>query len=251
MKNNKKLLIILEIIILIFIVAKAYQLINYNLDNKKTDEINKKAQEIIVKPVEEEKELLDNKDEEILEIKNVKEDIKEIYPDLVGYIEIPGTNISYPIVQGMDNDFYINHSVDKSRNANGSIFLDYRNNNFSDDNSILYGHHIKSGKFFFQLDKFRNQNFYNEYNKILINDNGELKEYIIYSVYIADPEEDYRIVDFNNLDEKEDFLQDIKSKSIIETKDIDYNIEDVKLITLSTCSDRGKNRLAVHGILVQ
>lgn len=250
MKNNKKLLIILEIIILIFIVAKAYQLINYNLDNKKTDEINKKAQEIIVKPVEEEKELLDNKDEEILEIEKSQE-IQEIYPDLVGYIEIPGTNISYPIVQGMDNDFYINHSVDKSRNANGSIFLDYRNNNFSDDNSILYGHHIKSGKFFFQLDKFRNQNFYNEYNKILINDNGELKEYIIYSVYIADPEEDYRIVDFNNLDEKEDFLQDIKSKSIIETKDIDYNIEDVKLITLSTCSDRGKNRLAVHGILVQ
>lgn len=250
MKNNKKLLIILEIIILIFIVAKAYQLINYNLDNKKTDEINKKAQEIIVKPVEEEKELLDNKDEEILEIEKSQE-IQEIYPDLVGYIEIPGTNISYPIVQGTDNDFYINHSVDKSRNANGSIFLDYRNNNFSDDNSILYGHHIKSGKFFFQLDKFRNQNFYNEYNKILINDNGELKEYIIYSVYIADPEEDYRIVDFNNLDEKEDFLQDIKSKSIIETKDIDYNIEDVKLITLSTCSDRGKNRLAVHGILVQ
>lgn len=250
MKNNKKLLIILEIIILIFIVAKAYQLINYNLDNKKTDEINKKAQEIIVKPVEEEKELLDNKDEEILEIEKSQE-IQEIYPDLVGYIEIPGTNISYPIVQGTDNDFYINHSVDKSRNANGSIFLDYRNNNFSDDNSILYGHHIKSGKFFFQLDKFRNQKFYNEYNKILINDNGELKEYIIYSVYIADPEEDYRIVDFNNLDEKEDFLQDIKSKSIIETKDIDYNIEDVKLITLSTCSDRGKNRLAVHGILVQ
>ena len=75
--------------------------------------------------------------------------LKKDYPDLVAWIEIPGTPLSLPVVQGKDNDYYLNHDIEKSRNALGVPFMDYRNKaDFSDQNTIIYGHRVKNGKVF-------------------------------------------------------------------------------------------------------
>lgn len=141
----------------------------------------------------------------------------------------------------------MDHLVDKSYNGNGSIFLDYRNtNNFSDDNNVVYGHFIKSGKLFYDLDKFRKQDFYDKNNSIkLYTFDGE-KNYIIYSAYVAEPNENYRMQNFSSSSEKSKFLEKIKSKSMIKTLDVD--VENAKILTLSTCSDRGDNRLVIHAV---
>ena len=87
--------------------------------------------------------------------------LKEINEDVVGWLYLPDTVINYPVVQGEDNSYYLKHLVDGSYNANGSLFVDYHNKmDFSDDNTLIYGHHMDSGKMFATLVKYKNQEFY-------------------------------------------------------------------------------------------
>jgi sortase B len=68
--------------------------------------------------------------------------LERINPDVVGWLAVEGTEIDYPVVQGKDNDFYLRHLFTGERNKLGSIFMNYRNHsNFSDKNTIIYGHH--------------------------------------------------------------------------------------------------------------
>ena len=64
--------------------------------------------------------------------------LKTFNPDTIGFIKVMGTNINYPFVQTLDNDYYLNRSYDKTYNNAGWIFLDYRNNEFNDKNSKIY-----------------------------------------------------------------------------------------------------------------
>ncbi|MCD7734558.1 MAG: class B sortase [Clostridiales bacterium] len=85
-------------------------------------------------------------------------------PDVVGWLYCPDTVINYPVLQGESNDTYLHHMVDGSYNSAGSIFLDYRNAaDFSDANSILYGHNMKNESMFGTLDKYKKQSYYDEH----------------------------------------------------------------------------------------
>ena len=82
------------------------------------------------------------------------------YSDVVGYIYNPGTAISYPIVYG-DTDFYLHHDLDGNEDVNGSIILASENrSDFSDGNSILYGHNMKAGNMFASLQYYKSHDFY-------------------------------------------------------------------------------------------
>ena len=71
--------------------------------------------------------------------------LKKINPDVVAWLRIPGV-LEYPVVRGQDNFYYLSHTVQKTYNIAVSIFLDYRNEaDFSDSNSITYGHNMKDG----------------------------------------------------------------------------------------------------------
>ena len=81
--------------------------------------------------------------------------LKAINEDIIGWIQIEGTEISYPIVKGIDNSYYLNHTVQKTYNIAGSIFLDYRNErDFSDSKNIIYGHNMKDGSMFHVLRNY-------------------------------------------------------------------------------------------------
>ena len=80
--------------------------------------------------------------------------LKAINPEVIGWIQIEGTSISYPIMKGKDNDYYLKHTFEGNYNAAGSIFIDYTNNsNFEDCNTIIYGHNMKNGSMFGLLRK--------------------------------------------------------------------------------------------------
>lgn len=86
------------------------------------------------------------------------------YPDIAGWLRGQGTVIDYPVMHGIDNDFYLHHMYDGSEAVNGSIFLDCFNaGDFSDCNSILYGHHMASGAMFASICGYKNQYYYNEH----------------------------------------------------------------------------------------
>lgn len=184
--------------------------------------------------------------------KNFIEDLQKDYPDAVGHIEIDDSRISHPIVQYEDNDFYLHHSPDQSVNANGSIFLDFRNNErLNDDNNIIYGHYIPSGKLFHDLYKFREQEFVDRVYTIELQTLDGPKTYQVFSVYDTDPSFQYRYVNYEDKDDKMDFINTIVDRSLVNVGNIEGLDEDAKILTLSTCSNKGSTRLVVHGVEIE
>lgn len=90
--------------------------------------------------------------------------LKETCDDIVGWIYCPDTRINYPIVQSNDNDYYLHRLINGEYNAGGTLFMDCRNSSdFSDWNSIIYGHNMKNGSMFSVLPKYIDQEFYEEH----------------------------------------------------------------------------------------
>ncbi len=84
------------------------------------------------------------------------EKLKQINPDYVGWLWLPGTGIDYPVVQGKDHEFYLDHLFDGTKNKAGCLFLDAENrSDFSSYNSIIYGHYMKNKSMFYELSLYK------------------------------------------------------------------------------------------------
>lgn len=162
-------------------------------------------------------------------------ELKVSYPDIRGRIIIPGTEIDFPIVQGDDNDFYLDHDYDGSYYINGGVFIDHlHNGDFSDQNTVIYGHNVRIGYIFNDLNKFRDKNFIKDHSEIIIDTPRERRFFDIVSAMDIGEDENYRFYSFED-DEFESYLNLIKENNILEEKPLPKK-ED-KLLTLSTCSD--------------
>lgn len=80
--------------------------------------------------------------------------------DVVGWLQGMGDSLSYPVAQGEDNDYYLNHFLDGSYNGNGTLFVDSRNDFMADDVTYIYGHHMQSGAMFGELQNYDYQPFF-------------------------------------------------------------------------------------------
>lgn len=169
-------------------------------------------------------------------------------PDTVAYIEIPAIGLAYPVVQTTDNDFYLDHASDRSKNIGGAIFLDHMNKaDFSDANSILYGHQMKDGSMFKQLHAFRKAEAFEGDLTIYLTQGQGRHRYRIFAAMPVMSDEDYRLMHFESPQSKEAFLSYIKEQSdqyIAPPEDSDH------FLTLSTCAyERRADRLAVYAYL--
>lgn len=173
-------------------------------------------------------------------------------PYTVGWIKVNGTDIDYPVVQYNDNEFYLTHSFDNSKNQAGWIFSDYRNNlNNLKFNSIIYGHRRKDGSMFGTLKNVLTDEWYQDVNNHIIKLTTEKEYYIfqIFSVYTIYNENYYITTTFKNLELYQEFLNTIKNRSMLDFN-IDLNTDD-RILTLSTCFDSNGNRLVVHSKLIK
>lgn len=197
-------------------------------------------------------EFLDKKEGEtfyknVLPSTNIK-DINKLeneYEGATGYIDIPNTSISYPIMQGEDNSYYLKHLPNGDRNKMGSIFLDYRNNGFNDKNTIIYGHNFNNGTMFSDLLNYKSFEFYKNHSNYKIYTSDKVIEVAIFAVYIADATKDELPINFESTD-FEDYLDMVLESNLINSE-VSIDSED-NLITLCTCSNGSwKNRLIVIG----
>ena len=173
--------------------------------------------------------------------------LKKDYPDLVAWIEIPGTPLSLPVVQGKDNDYYLNHDIEKSRNALGVPFMDYRNKaDFSDQNTIIYGHRVKNGKVFHPLLSYEDPEFVKTAPKIVVDTEKGRKVYEIFAAYKANPYEDFRSVQYEGK-RLAAFRTRLETKNILKGP---LNWQGEKIISLQTCSGK-EERMVLHGRLVE
>ena len=92
------------------------------------------------------------------------EELQEINPDVLGWLTIYDTNIDYPLVKAEDNEYYLNHNPKRESEGSGALFLDYRNaRNFTDFNTIIFGHHMAHHEMFGDLDEFLDEDFWNKH----------------------------------------------------------------------------------------
>ncbi|MCL2631799.1 MAG: class B sortase [Coriobacteriia bacterium] len=95
--------------------------------------------------------------------------LHEINTEIVGWLYVPNTNLSYPIVHGSDNSYYLNHTADRTVNASGAIFLDYENSSkFRDSSTFIYGHNMLGNAMFSEMTGYIDESFLRAHPRILI-----------------------------------------------------------------------------------
>lgn len=177
------------------------------------------------------------------------ESLRQTNADVVGWIYLPDSKINYPVMQGEDNDFYLNHTWEKRRNSVGSIYLECRNSaDMTDYNTIVYGHNMKDGSMFAGLRKYAAGDYWEKHPYVyLLTDSGVLR-YEVFSSYEADVSSITYGLSFRQAETRTEFLTMALQNSRIDTG-IVPNIND-RILTLSTCSGAGySTRWVVHARL--
>ena len=176
--------------------------------------------------------------------------LREYYnnPDIVGFIEITGTNISYPVAQTIDNEFYLYHDLygNICRRREGSIFLDYENNLYelSDDNFIIYGHNMRNGSKFHNIRHFHSEDFFRAHTYILLDTPYRHTVWDIFSFFHTTTDFCYLTTNFNSENEFYEFILELQGMSRYAT-DIILSPDD-QILILSTCGvASGNNRYVV------
>ena len=164
--------------------------------------------------------------------------LKEINPDVIGWIEIPDTNIDYPIVQGEDNRYYMEHTVYGTENAAGSIFMEAQNEgDFSDLVTFLYGHRMRDGSMFGNLKYYESEDYWNSHSEIYVSTYEEEMIYDIFSVHRAAVGEETYALFFEAGDAYDGYLQAEENKSWYDTGiEADRNSQVLVLVTCTADS---------------
>ncbi len=174
---------------------------------------------------------------------------QEIYAenkDLVGWLEIDGTVINYPVLQSdseENSQFYLTHSFAKKKDKNGSLFMDYRNDFVDrDTNIIIYGHNMKSGAMFGTLKKYLEKGYLEKHSKIRFDTIYERGTYEVIGAFLSEvsyqDEYTFRYYNFlnaNNESEFEAFCVNVMQLDALKKGILDAKYGD-QLLTLSTCS---------------
>ena len=179
-------------------------------------------------------------------------DLLEKNSDTVGWIQVKGTNINYPIVQTTDNDYYLDHAFDKTENKAGWVFMDYRNNPVDfNQNTIIYAHSRYNGTMFGSLKNILNSSWYtNKENHIIrLSTPTENTMWQVFSVYTIEKESYYITPSFSSTESYQNFLNTIKGRSEVDFSGT-VNTGD-KVLTLSTCKDNFGNRIVMHAKLIK
>ncbi len=182
--------------------------------------------------------------------------LKKINPDIYGYIHIEGTRISFPIVQGEDNEYYLNHAYNNEYVVVGSIYVDYQadrniENNF---NTVLYGHNMQDGNMFNNVTLFYDEEVFN---------NTLIEIYTFDGIYIYEPFSIFETTKFHNYSQTsfetgEDFVAfcELMQECSARNKDekMTFTADD-RIITLSTCTTSPQTyftgRNALHAKLIR
>lgn len=221
---------IINVVLILAIIFSLYKVISKVVDYKESKNAYEKVREV-----------KNNRN-------NFSEELIKRNENYKMWIEVPNTNINYPVVQGEDNDFYLNHDFNKKKSSSGAIFIDYKNNIDKDKNIIIYGHNMKNKSMFQNLMKFKDEEFWKENNKIILTIDGKTYEYEIFSSYISNAKDIDLKTNFENDDEYLKYIDDIRKKSIFH-RDMNIKSND-RIITLSTCSyEKDDARMIIHGEL--
>ncbi len=236
--------IIFAVSIIALIGSVAWLVNDYFIQPYLINKENKEIENILVQTMdadpEEVIEKLNNLDEEEKAVTFAS--LREINPDFKAWIVVPGADISLAVVQGDNNDKYLNTGFRGKWSAGGTAFIDYQNNEpFFDTNTTIYGHNMRDGSMFGNVKNYKDKETFKDNPYIYIYTENETYIYKIYSVFLTNAKktsDDGYVFGytFKNLSTEECFnsyMEELRVRSYYETG-VDYQAGD-KLLTLSTC----------------
>ena len=243
MEKKKNIILKVSLFIIVFLILYCVYriLLNYKDDKDVKRELKEIKHDVIISDMEA---LVSDKHdgEQKLELDFPK--LRSINEDTVAWIRVNGTDIDYPVVQGSDNSFYLNHSFYKDINMNGWIFLNSNNSsNFSDENTVLFGHNTNGSTMFSELKGIYRGDYGSNINISIYLDYQTIY-YRVFSVYMDSPNDTASISEYVNL---------YTLEKMIEKSKIDFNVdvkEGDKILTLSTCTNVGDDRIIMHAKVV-
>ena len=207
-------------------------------DSSETDDSNKDGAD---------SEASENTDEESAQDINL-DLAKQFNNDITAWLYCPDTVIDYPVCHGDDNSYYLTHLADGTYNHNGCLFVDCKNSSdFSDDNTIIYGHHMASGKMFASLIKYKDQSYYEEHPIMYLTTEEGAYKIELFSGYVTEIGSSAYTMNFGTAKERAEWLKEISNKSDFKANVMTISSKD-RIITMSTCAYDFKNaRYVVHG----
>lgn len=226
MKSRRKILIILSILVLIFLVSILFFIDNntnvYKLDLEIEQNNN------VNNPI--------NYEEIINKLR-----VDYGNDDVVGVLEIDNTDYVVPIMQGIDNDYYLDHTPDGKKNFMGSIYLDYRVDIDSSKKLLIYGHNSSNIDMPFKiLEEFYDKEYYDSHKFIELTTSTIKKKYEIFSVHVETSDFTYMNINFDDEEDYLNHLQKLKSRSMYDTG-VEVASDD-EILILQTCSTHSDYR---------
>lgn len=160
--------------------------------------------------------------------------LQKISGDAVAWIYVPDTCISYVVAQGGDDSYYLDHMLNGKYSTSGTIFMDSRNTpDFTDWNTILYGHHMKNGTMFAALENYKEQEYYENHPVIYLYTPQYRYRLEVAAAALVEPDDAIYTISGTEED-KEEILRNLQEKSYIKTKAKTEG--DNRIVTLSTCA---------------
>ena len=232
-KKGNTVLAGLIICLLFVFLAAAGKLFSVYLKYQKGEASYEKLQEYVQEP-EEEESPEPEKEKEEPQSRYLEIDFAGLKAVNHSVDSDSGTDISYPVVQGKDNAYYLHHLFSGESNINGSIFVDCHNQpDFTDQNTIVYGHNMKNGSMFGTLDKYQDQELFEQHPEFYLYLPGKILKYQIFSCYAGRTgSEGYRY-HFPEAEDFQMFLDTVSSYGDYDTG-TELSVTD-RIVTLSTC----------------
>ena len=230
---------------LCFCVFFTYKICNYKLEEKKQQKLSEEIVDIAIKKVE--KDNIEDS-QNVLPIEVDFSKLKTKNNDIVAWIYSDETPINYPIVQTTNNDYYLRRQIDGTYNQAGTLFVDYKNSNdFSDYNTIIYGHNMKTDSMFGTIGNYTKQDYYDKHKEMfLFTENKNYKIELFAGFVTSSESEIYKFPKNSNTNEK---LINTAIKNSTFKSNVSVTKED-RIITLSTCSYNFENaRYILLGVL--
>ncbi len=252
-KGNKVLNIIIVLIIIALIACVAFLIVGKSCGgtahSEYTNNENSTEQVTTADGLDIEDYLVDNP----IDFKSIQETNDEV----IAWIQIPDTNVDYPILQSMkDDNYYLYKDLNGNYDINGSVYIQICNSyEFTDRVTVAYGHNMLDGSMFADLHKFEDKEFFDSHDTFYVYTPNRRLTYQVVSAYTYD---DRHIMNSFNFAEDEvfqeyiDYIQNPRSttKNVREELDHELTIDD-RIITLSTCTDYGDGRYLLQGVLIK
>lgn len=185
------------------------------------------------------------------------EGLQQINPEIYAWIEVPDTNINYPILQheGEDQSFYLTRDMYGEANQAGSIYTeDYNNKDFQDYHTVVYGHNMKNGSMFHNVRYFSEQEYFDQHEELYIYMPGKILKYKIIACYEYDDRHLLGMFDFDDEEAYAKYLEEImnpRSMYAMIREGAELSTED-KLLTLSTCiANKPNHRRLLQAVLIE